>query len=194
MLLALEGPKGVGKTTVVRGLRERLGETDRRVVLTKEPTDKFDLAQEGHLSGAELARAIAADRANHVVDVITPALAAGNIVICDRYILSSLVFHSIDEVDPEEIWRLNETFPPPNINLVLTASAAIICSRRGTRQTKTRLESMSTPTAEQNEYIRFGKVMQISGSKLQVLPNETPEQLTGVLTWIMRTINRSTLS
>lgn len=195
VLLALEGPKGVGKTTVMTALRDRLGGAARqRVVITKEPTSKFDLAQEARLSGAALAAAIAADRALHVAEVIRPALEAGKMVICDRYILSSLVFHGMDGVPPEIIWHLNETFPRPDVNLVLTAPAAVISSRRDARPAPTRLETASDPAAEQDEYIRFGQAMQQNGSALRVLSNETPEQLIRVLEWIMRTIIKVMLS
>jgi dTMP kinase len=190
ILVGLEGPKGVGKTTVMTALRERLRDTEVQVVLTKEPTGKFDLTQETCLSGPELARAIAADRALHVAEVIVPALEAGTAVICDRYILSSLVFHSIDGVPPEEIWRLNATFPLPDVNLVLTASETIIRNRRDARLMPTRLEWASPPMTEQEEYARFGKIMQQRGSKLHVLSNETPEELTRVLEWITCTIQQ----
>lgn len=84
IFLAVEGPKGVGKTTVVSELQRRVaaGYADT-VVLTKEPTPGFDLGQESHLLGVDLAGAIAEDRATHVEGVIRPALAAGMTVACN---------------------------------------------------------------------------------------------------------------
>lgn len=142
IFLAIEGPKGTGKTTVAAAIRQRIsGAHDGQVVLTKEPTPGFDLGQESHLLGADLARSIAEDRAAHVEGVIRPALDAGRAVVCDRYILSSLAFHTADGVTPEEIWRLNDPFPFPDVNLILTASARIISSRRALRPSRTRLEA-----------------------------------------------------
>jgi dTMP kinase len=190
--LVLEGPKGVGKTTAVNSLRQRLSDTQQyQVVLTKEPTAKFDLDQEAQLLGADLALVIAQDRAVHVEEVIEPALASGATVICDRYILSSLVFHSIDGVPVEEIWRLNQAFPLPDANLILLASAPIISSRRGARSSSTRLETAHTPEAEYEAYVHFGQVMQCRGSALKILSNETPEQLEKVLDWIMDTVQEA---
>ena len=190
--LALEGPKGAGKTTVVNSLRQRFSDTQQhQVVLTKEPTAKFDLDQEAHLLGADLALAIAEDRAVHVEQVIEPALESGTSVICDRYILSSLVFHSMDGVPVEEIWRLNQAFPLPDANLVLAASASIMSSRRSARPSSTRLETARTPEAEYEAYVHFGQAMQCRGSALKILPNETPAHLEQVLNWIMRTIQEA---
>src|SRR5690242_18666190 len=97
--VAIEGPKGVGKTALCKALAAglRLDEHDR-VVITKEPTPAFDPANEQVLRGVDLAAAIAGDRRAHVAAVIAPALAEGKMVICDRYILSSYVFHTIDGV------------------------------------------------------------------------------------------------
>jgi dTMP kinase len=189
MFLAIEGPKGVGKTTVTGALRQRMGSAHAdQVILTKEPTPGFDLSQESQLLGADLARAIAQDRSLHVEDVIRPALSAGSTIICDRYILSSLVFHTADGVTPEEIWRLNDPFPFPDVNLILTASAEIISSRRAQRTSRTRLEAGSDPSAELDRYIHFGQEMQARGTALKIMSNESTEHLAQAVEWIMHSI------
>jgi dTMP kinase len=189
IFLAIEGPKGVGKTTVVAALRQRMrGAHTDQVVLTKEPTPGFDLGQESHLLGADLARAIAEDRAAHVEGVIRPTLDAGRTVVCDRYILSSLAFHTADGVTPEEIWRLNDPFPLPDANLILTASAEIIRNRRALRPSRTRLEAGSDPAAELARYLYFGQQIQARGTALKIISNETPEQLELAIEWIMHSI------
>ena len=189
IFLAIEGPKGVGKTTVVSTLRQQMADVQAsQVVLTKEPTSGFDLGQEAHLWGAALARAIAQDRTAHVTSVVRPALDAGRTVVCDRYILSSLVFHNVDGVAPEEIWRLNESFPLPDANLVLTASVEVISRRRALRSSLTRLEAGSDPAAELARYLEFGQEMQARGAALKIISNETPEQLEQAIEWIMHSI------
>jgi dTMP kinase len=188
-LLVLEGPKGVGKTTVVNALRMNLSDAQGgRVLLTKEPTAEFDLDQEAHLLGSRLAQAIALDRARHVKEVISPALDAGKVVICDRYVLSSLVFHSADGVSAEEIWLLNQTFPLPDVNFLLTASPVVIDRRLGGRSVHTRLEGIGDPGDESDKYLHFGRGMQNRGSQLKIISNETPEELQQALTWIMHFI------
>ncbi|TDD75062.1 dTMP kinase [Actinomadura rubrisoli] len=106
-LIAVEGPKAAGKTTLMAVLADRLCDLPVSPVLTKEPTPAFDLDSEERLRGVELAAAIAQDRRRHVTEVVGPALAAGRIVICDRYLLSSLVFHSLDGVPHDVIEELN---------------------------------------------------------------------------------------
>jgi dTMP kinase len=195
VFLAIEGPKGVGKTTLVSALRRQVDDlSGHRVVLTKEPTPSFDLTQEAHLLGADLAGAIAADRAAHVENVIKPALAAGSAVVCDRYILSSLVFHGSDGVPPEEIWRLNQAFPLPDLNVILAASAGAITSRRASRPSRTRLESASDPAAEADKYLQFGREMQSMGVPLKIISNETVEQLEQAIEWIMHLIQNGAYS
>jgi dTMP kinase len=195
IFLAIEGPKGVGKTTIASALHQRLADLgDDNVVLTKEPTPGFDLQQEAHLLGVDLARAIAHDRAVHVEETIMPALSAGKTIVCDRYILSSLVFHSTDGVPIEEIWRLNRQFPLPDANLVLAAPSQMITMRRSRRIALSRLESASTPSAEYDKYLHFGQEMKRRGVSLKILPSETPGDLDAALEWIMHSIRYGVIS
>jgi dTMP kinase len=192
VFLALEGPKGVGKTTVITALHQRFDSVGQhRIVFTKEPTAAFDLAQEGQLYGYDLAEAITIDRAAHVTEVIRPTLAAGGTVICDRYILSSLVFHSIDGVPADDIWRLNEQFPLPDANLLLAAPPETTNARRRSRAARTRLEAATQPALEADMYLYFGHMMEERGSLLRVLPNETAVQFEQLLQWISECLETS---
>lgn len=101
MFITFEGPEGSGKTSVIRAIcayldqhkidyihtREPggtpLAEKIRNVVLDKENTN-LDARAEALL--------IAASRRQHLVEKIWPALAAGRIVLCDRYLDSSLAY------------------------------------------------------------------------------------------------------
>lgn len=98
MLIAFEGGEGTGKSTQAQRLAARLGE---RALFTWQPGATavgaairrilLDPATEGLVDRAE-ALLMAADRAQHVHEVIRPALAEGRIVVCDRYIGSSLAY------------------------------------------------------------------------------------------------------
>lgn len=99
--ITLEGPDGGGKSTQARLLAEYLEKQGREVVLTREPGGT-PLAEEIRklilTPTAEALEPMAeillytASRAQHVQGLIKPALAAGKVVICERFIDSSLAY------------------------------------------------------------------------------------------------------
>lgn len=99
-LIVLEGIDGSGKGTQLERLADKLEAAGQRVFLTREPSDSAigRLIREG-LSGAAcfdeatIALLFAADRLEHIRE-IKEHLAAGEIVLCDRYVLSSLAYNS----------------------------------------------------------------------------------------------------
>ncbi len=101
MFITLEGPDGSGKTTQIRLLAEWLREQDYEVVLTREPGgtgigDQIRVVLHDPCNTAMDARTeillYSASRAQHVAQCIRPALAAGKIVISDRYADSTLAY------------------------------------------------------------------------------------------------------
>lgn len=99
MFVTFEGLDGAGKTTQVELLRERLEHEGREVVATREPggTELGERIRELLLGGVPVApwaeaTLFAASRAQHVAEVIRPALERGAVVLCDRFVDSSLVY------------------------------------------------------------------------------------------------------
>jgi len=155
VFLAVEGPNGVGKSTVVASLVTVLGVAlgeDTAVVATREPSGSLlgqaARAMESELSGAALAMACAADRLHHVKTEIEPALARGAWVVTDRYVPSSLVLQRLDGMDTASIWALNETAPPPDLTVYLLDAPEIIAARLASRTPRSRLEATATPALE----------------------------------------------
>lgn len=140
MFLTLEGPEGAGKSTLARALAERIGGRGRRVVLTREPGagELGSRIREILLYGAELpARCelllFLADRANHVEAVVRPALARGDVVVCDRHADSTLVYQGLVRgLDPEFV-RAGNLFATgglrPDLTLLLDLPAEVGLAR-----------------------------------------------------------------
>ncbi len=111
-LIAFEGGEACGKSTQAALLAARLG-----ALITWEPgatpvgrhiRNVVLDPQSLHLDSRAEALLMAADRAQHVADVIRPALAAGTDVVTDRYIGSSLAYQGYGRgLDLEEVRRLS---------------------------------------------------------------------------------------
>lgn len=102
MFVTFEGADGSGKTTQAGLLAERLEADGAEVVSTREPggTELGESIRElllhaGDVSPWAEATLFAASRAQHVAEVIRPALARGATVVCDRYVDSSLAYQGI---------------------------------------------------------------------------------------------------
>jgi dTMP kinase len=153
VLVAIEGPKAVGKTTLVNELKAR-PET-RRWVFTKEPTGHFDLGNEQRYTRFELAKRIASDRVAHLAETIMPALRAGLVVVTDRYVLSSFAFHCRDGVEPNVVADLNRDFRSSDILMVLLCSPITLGRRRTERGQSTRLSEEISPEQDLLGYLAF---------------------------------------
>jgi len=129
--VAIDGPSGIGKSTLTGLLADRLTAHGCSVTATKEPTATplGSLARFGtdDYRGLTLACLVAADRYQHLEHEIRPALQAGRLVLCDRYLASSLVLQSLDGVSPEFVWHLNQHADRPDLCIILSGDAS--CAR-----------------------------------------------------------------
>lgn len=156
LFLAFEGGEGCGKSTQVPLLASWLRERGHAVRTTFEPGDSalgrvirsivLDPAN-NNLSDRAEALLYAADRAQHVAEVISPALAAGRIVITDRYVDSSLAYQSAGRGQPRaevaelSAWATNNLVP--DLTVLLDVPVDIGLARVGGRAEADRLEAES---------------------------------------------------
>lgn len=99
-LIVFEGIDGSGKSTQLLHLKDHLEATGKKVFVTREPSDgpigsmvRKALLTDTSFDEATLALLFAADRLDHI-KTIEAHLAQGEIVLCDRYLLSSLAYNS----------------------------------------------------------------------------------------------------
>ncbi|WP_313628799.1 dTMP kinase [Enterococcus italicus] len=119
LFITIEGPDGAGKTTALNELFPRLAkETNRKVIATREPggvriSEKIrDLILDPNNEEMDVrteALLYAAARRQHLIEVIMPALAAGHIVLCDRFVDSSLAYQGAGRrIGIESVAQINE--------------------------------------------------------------------------------------
>ncbi len=125
-LVVVEGIDGAGKSTVLRRLAEHCAARGLACVSSGEPTRGpwgMKLRQsmtEGRLSLEEELGLFLKDRAEHVEHLIRPSLAAGKVVLLDRYYLSTAAYQGARGAEPAKILEVNEAFAPkPDLVLLL---------------------------------------------------------------------------
>ncbi len=143
VFVAFEGVEGAGKGTQIRLAKEYLESQGIGVLVTREPGgtvvgEKLREMLLDHETGVVDAKTeallFAASRAQHVTSVIRPALAEGKVVICDRYIDSSLAYQGwargVGEQDvlTLNVWATQGLFPDLTILLHLEPEAGLLRS------------------------------------------------------------------
>lgn len=159
-LIAIDGPNGVGKSTVIAGVKEELEKRGKSVYVTKEPTEsvlgKFVRSYAEVSSGETVACLVAADRYEHIYREIIPQLEGGRVVITDRYILSSLILQRMDAVSNEFILAINNDIILPDLQIGIFAESKIIRERLEQREVLTRFEKNEDNTELELKYLREG--------------------------------------
>ncbi|MCY8937060.1 dTMP kinase [Peribacillus frigoritolerans] len=118
IFITMEGPEGAGKTTITQMLGRALQQEGYQVLLTREPggvpiseqireviLNKDNTAMDSRTE----ALLYAAARRQHLVEVVMPELERGGIVLCDRFIDSSLAYQGHARgLDIEEVYNINK--------------------------------------------------------------------------------------
>lgn len=122
LFIVFEGLDGSGKTTQARMLLKAMYALEPLPCGTAEPDGQVPLGLLGLASPEEQALWFAYNRLEHVRTLIEPRLAAGNSVICDRYVLSSLAYQVADGVPLEWVREINKFAPEPDLTVFLVAT------------------------------------------------------------------------
>ena len=177
-LITFEGIEGSGKTTQLKILAERLRNEGHEVIVTREPggCDIADQIRAILLDAANHAMAplselllYAAARAQHVEQVIRPALAAGKIVLCDRFTDATFAYQGHGrQLDRQLIETLNliaTSGIKPDLTLLIDCpvttglgrAMARINAGSGAREERFELEAMSFHERVRDGYLELAR-------------------------------------
>jgi len=186
LLITFEGIEGSGKSTLLAGFNRALQSMGRKTVVTREPggTASGDAVRELFLRpGMEWSAfaetlLINASRSQLVKEVIAPALARGEIVLCDRYIDSTIAYQAYGRGSPVETVRelcaiaADSVFP--DLTFLVDISYETSRKRLAARDAQTdRLEQESAAFHERvrQGYLRLAdsepRIVRIDGERSQ---------------------------
>jgi dTMP kinase len=136
MLVAFEGIDGTGKSTQLQSLANFLTEQGLPVITTYEPTDsrygrriRELYRNRSSCTPEEELNLFVEDRRLHVNELIRPGLAAGKIILTDRYYYSTAAYQGAAGMDTAEIFARNSFAPVPDLVLLLTMDPEISIAR-----------------------------------------------------------------
>jgi dTMP kinase len=156
LFITFEGPDGSGKTTVATAVCERLKEKGYEVIHTREPGGiaisedirKIILDPKNtSMDPKTEALLYAASRRQHLVEKVFPAIKEGKIVICERFLDSSLAYQGygrklgFDEVLSINMFAIDNTYP--DLTIYLDVDEQVGLDRLADRSFKDRLDQES---------------------------------------------------
>ena len=189
LLVVLEGIDGAGTTTQARRLVTALEARGRRAHLTREPSDgpigrllreilagshqPVDVAGDTQaIDQATLGLLFAADRSDHIQREVAPSLAAGAIVVSDRWYHSSLAYQGAGEA---RAWvrELNRHARRPDLTILLEVEPKVAARRRAADQ---RREEIFDPLPMQEQvaagYRATVEMLRAAGERIDVLDGQ----------------------
>jgi dTMP kinase len=170
--ITFEGGDGSGKTTQIRMVESYLRDRNRACVLTREPGGTvlgkmlrkvlLETNDQEIASSTELFLYLA-DRAQHVKEIILPALGSSKIVLCDRFSDSTLAYQGFGRgLDLDWLGRLNDTATQglrPDLSLLFDCPVDVglaRAARRGVRETSPQEDRFEREQLEFHERVRQG--------------------------------------
>jgi dTMP kinase len=174
LFLAFEGGEGAGKSTQLRVLADELASRGYEVVLTHEPGDtpvglrlrELLLDPDTTVTAQTEALLYAADRAEHVANVIAPRLASGAVVISDRYLDSSIAYQGyargldIDVITGTSLWATGGLLPDLTLLLDLDPEVGL----RRARGRSGRLDRLEAEALDFHKRVREGFLTLANGA------------------------------
>jgi dTMP kinase len=172
--ICIEGIDASGKTTQARILVRNLCGKGIDAIYTTEPSKgdigkfirRHVLDREKRIPTVLEALLFAADRVNHLENEVKPALEKGKIVVCDRYVYSSLAYQGAAGLSLDWIQRINQYALVPDLAVFLDVSPEIVLKRL--KRKKTVMETNANLQMVREVYskmVREGKMITLQGDK-----------------------------
>lgn len=192
MFIVLEGVDGSGKSTQAKNIVEYIRENypNRKIVLTREPGGTFmhvsesirEILLKNDMDDYTRALLYAASRYEHQLQ-IKKWIENGFIVICDRYIYSSLAYQSNDKLSIEEIMQINRynDIIKPDYILFFRINMDTYRRRKEARSKERELDSIETKPDEffLKTITNYGKALECEWSKIiEIDANKSLEEVT----------------
>lgn len=185
IFITFEGPDGSGKTTALQTVARRLAEsTDRPVLTTREPggspiAEKIrELIldpEHTEMDARTEALLYAASRRQHLVEKVIPVLERGGIILCDRFVDSSIVYQGFARgIGAEEIRSINHFAIGklmPDLTLLLDVSAEVGLARIHASETGREYNRLDQEAVGFHQQVRQGYLQ---------LAEEEPERIVRV--------------
>jgi len=169
--IVIEGLDGSGKTTQAKLLTAKLSRSHNAVYTSEPSRGKIGtfirnscLYGEKRLSSATEALLFAADRVDHVEKEIKPALAEGKLVVCDRYVYSSLAYQGSAGLSVEWIKEINRYALKPDLAVFIDVTPEKVLQRLKRR--KSVMENLETQRKVREIYqmsVSKGELVRING-------------------------------
>ena len=186
IFITFEGTEGSGKTTIINNIEKELKEKGFKVIKTREPGGS-NISEEIrniilNVENVEMdkiteALLYAASRRQHVIEVIKPHLEKGYIVLCDRYVDSSLAYQGYARgIGIEKVYQLNQFAIEgllPDLTLYIDVKPEIGLKRISNNhrdQDRLDLEALSFHELVYNGY---AEVVKKFPERIKVIPGNT---------------------
>lgn len=181
LFITIEGPEGSGKTTVAKKISVQLANDGYPAFYTREPggveiaekiRDIILDVKNTKLDSRCEALLYAASRRQHLVEKVEPALAAGKVIICDRFLDSSLAYQGyarglgIDEVFQVNMFAINNRLPDLTVLLDIDPEVGLERIAKGRKEEMNRLDL---------EGLNFHKLVH---QGYEIIKNKYPDRFT----------------
>ncbi|HLU23187.1 MAG TPA: dTMP kinase [Bacillaceae bacterium] len=204
LFITIEGPEGAGKTTIIKMIEKELTETGVDVIITREPGG-IHIAEQirqvildpnnTSMDARTEALLYAAARRQHLVEKVIPALERGTIVICDRFLDSSLAYQGnarglgIEEIFAVNQFAIQELMPDKTLYFDIEPEAGLkrIAVNKGREVNRLDLEKLDFHYKVREGYKKLidqfpERIIEIDASQsIEKVYSQTKEIIAGLL-------------